>query len=149
METTSRGGGAHPRSDATIRTLVVSQHEAVRRHLVAYLGRSPHLNVDGLPYGPGVVVRVQPDVLVLDLGQLSPSSIRRAIDEAVDVGAGLIALASMPDVHVERRVLEAGGLYRLKGAGADRLAEAVREVAILSRPLATSIMGGNGAAAPL
>jgi len=153
--------GTNPQSYGTclaagpsIRTLVISQHEVVRRQLVAYLSRSPYLTVEGDMFHADTILQVRPDVLVLDLSQLGPSSIRQALEAATSIGAGLIALASMPDVHVERLVREAGGLYRLKAAGADHLAEAVREVAILSKPLAspmatTSRCPSNGASAPI
>ncbi len=124
-------------AEPTIRTLVISQHEVVRRQLVAYLSRSPYLSVEGKVFEPEVIERVRPDVLVLDLSQLDAASIRQATDAVIAIGAGLIALASMPDVHVERLVRDAGGEYRLKAAGADHLAEAVRQVAPPSKPLAT------------
>jgi DNA-binding NarL/FixJ family response regulator len=131
--------GARLAAEPTIRTLVVSQHEVVRRQLVAYLSRSPYLTVQGEVFEPDVIERVRPDVLVLDLSQLDADSIRRATDAVIATGGGLIALASMPDVHVERLVREAGGEYRLKAAGADHLAEAVREMALLAKPLAAPV----------
>ena len=136
MGTHTLSSGASLAADPSIRALVISQHEVVRRQLVAYLSRSPYLVVEGERFDADVIRRAMPDVLVLDLSQLGEASIRQAIDAVIATGAGLIALASMPDVHVERLVREAGGLYRLKAAGADRLAEVVREVAIVSKPLA-------------
>jgi DNA-binding NarL/FixJ family response regulator len=114
---------------ATVRTLVLSQHEVVRRQLVAYLDRSPDLAVKGEPFTPEAIINAQPDVLVLDLSQLGPASVRAAIEAAHRVRARLIALASIREPADERIVTNAGGLYRLKSAGADGLAEVVREVA--------------------
>jgi hypothetical protein len=50
------------------------------------------------------------------------------------VGAHLIALASMRELADERAVTVAGGLYRLKSAGADGLAEIVQDVAAQPAP---------------
>jgi DNA-binding NarL/FixJ family response regulator len=120
---------------ATVQTLVISQHDAVRRLLVAYLGRSPDLVVQGEPFAPETILQTRPDVLVLDLSQLGRAGLRAAIDAAQRIGAHLIALASMRDADDEQTVLGAGGMYRLKSAGADGLAETVRAVA--SRPAAS------------
>ncbi len=110
---------------AVRRVLVVSQHEAVRRQLVAYLSRSPALAVDGEPFAPELVARARPDVLVVDLSQLGRDNLRRAVEGAESVGARLIALASIREPADEELVRQAGGLYRLKSAGADGLAEVV------------------------
>ena len=118
----------------TVQTLVLSQHEVVRRQLVAYLGRSPDLAVKGDPFTPDAILQAHPDVLVLDLSQLGPAGLRSAIEAAQRVGARLIALASIREPADEQLVARAGGLYRLKSAGADGLAEVVREVA--SQPIA-------------
>lgn len=153
MGTSPYSPSARLAAEPLIRTLVISQHELVRRQLVAYLRLSPYLEVVGDVFDPDTILQNRPDVLVLDLSQLGPCSVRQAIDAVICTGAGLIALASMPDVHIERMVREAGGLYRLKSASAERLAEAVREVAILSKPLATPIVMGrcnpNGASPSL
>ena len=117
---------------AVIRTLVISQHEAVRRQLVMYLSRSPMLSVHGEPFTPGAIVDAQPDVLVLDLSRLGPVGLRQALEASQLVGARLVALASMYDPADQLAVIGAGGLYRLKSAGEDGLAEVVRDVA--SRP---------------
>jgi DNA-binding NarL/FixJ family response regulator len=113
----------------TVQTLVLSQHDVVRRQLVAYLGRSPDLAVSGEPVTTEAIIGARPDVLVLDLSQLGPAGLRSAIDAAEHVGAHLIALASIREPADEQLVTSAGGLYRLKSAGADGLAEVVREVA--------------------
>jgi DNA-binding NarL/FixJ family response regulator len=110
---------------AVRRVLVVSQHEAVRRQLVAYLSRSPALAVDGEPFAPELVARARPDVLVVDLSQLGRDNLRRAVEGAESVGARLIALASIREPADEELVRQAGGLYRLKSASADGLAEVV------------------------
>ena len=122
---------------AGIRTLVISQHEAVRRQLVTYLSRSPALVVSGDTFSPEAVVQAHPDVLVLDLSQLGQEGLRQAIDAARRVGARLVALASMHELANERAVAGAGGLYRLKSAGADGLAEIVRDVA--SQPVSPAM----------
>jgi DNA-binding NarL/FixJ family response regulator len=114
---------------AAVRTLVISQHEAVRRQLVANLGRSPALAVSGAAFTPEAIVRAEPDVLVLDLSQLGQAGLRDALDAAGRVSARLIALASMRDPSDERAVTEFGGHYRLKAAGADGLAEAIQDAA--------------------
>ena len=54
---------------------------------------------------------------------------RQAIAAAQRVGAHLIALASLRELADERAVTGAGGLYRLKSAGADGLAEIVIDAA--------------------
>jgi DNA-binding NarL/FixJ family response regulator len=127
---------------ATVRTLVLSQHEVVRRQLVAYLSRSPELAVDGEPVTPEAIVNARPDVLVLDLSQLGPTQVRAAIDAAQHVGARVIALASIREPADEQMVIRAGGLYRLKSAGADGLAEIVKDVAAQSRSVARSGIDG-------
>jgi DNA-binding NarL/FixJ family response regulator len=114
---------------AVVRTLVISQHEAVRRQLVAYLSRSAALSVRGDSYTPEAILRARPDVLVLDLSQLGEARLAAALDAARRVGARPIALASMREPADERLVIEAGGLYRLKAAGADGLAEIVQQLA--------------------
>jgi DNA-binding NarL/FixJ family response regulator len=119
-----------------VRTLVISQHEAVRHQLVAYLGRSSALAVRGVPFSPGAILEARPDVLVLDLSQLGQPALRAALDSTRRIGAHVIALASMRDPVDERAVTSVGGLYRLKSAGADGLAETVRDVA--ARPLPPS-----------
>jgi len=100
---------------------------------VAYLGRSPALAVSGEPFTPEVIIAARPDVLVLDLSQLGSASLRAAIDAAQRVGAHLIALASIREPADEQIVTSAGGLYRLKSAGADGLAEVVQQVADQAR----------------
>lgn len=118
---------------AVVRTLVISQHEAVRRQLVTYLSRTPALSVSGDAFTPEAIVRAHPDVLVLDLSQLGQAGLGTALDAARRVDAYLIALASMRDLSDERAVTDFGGLYRLKSAGADGLAEIVQDVARKSR----------------
>ena len=134
-------GGARGVPAATIRTLVLSQHEAVRRQLVAYLGRSPALAASGEPFAPEAIARALPDVLVLDLSRLGPADLEAAIEAARLVGARLIALASMPEPADEARVRRAGGTYRLKAAGADGLAEVV--LAAARGPAADGPAGGR------
>ena len=127
--TRANGGNVGGASDAGVTTLVISQHDAVRRQLVTYLGRSPALTISGDAFSPEAIIRAHPDVLVLDLSQLGRDGLRQAIDAAQRVGAHLIALASMRDLADERAVTVAGGLYRLKSAGADGLAEIIQDVA--------------------
>ena len=113
--------------------LVMSQHDGVRRQLVAYLGRSPSLRVSGDLFSPEAIVQARPDVLVLDLSQLEHGELRQAIDAVRQVGARLIALASMRDLADERAVTGAGGVYLLKTAGADGLADIVKDAAASPR----------------
>jgi len=129
-----RKSAAHaaPYQAAIVQALVISQHEAVRQQLVAYLSRSPNLAVHGEPFAADAILRARPDVLVLDLSQLGQAGLRAAIDAAQRVGARLIALASMREPADEQLVRSAGGMYRLKSAGADGLAELIRIAA--SRP---------------
>ena len=117
------------KSTTVRRALVISQHEAVRRQLVAYLSRSSTLIVSGEPFAPELIARARPDVLIVDLSRLGPDNLRRAIDAARGVGARLIALASIRELADERLVRQAGGLYRLKSAGPDGLAEIVLDTA--------------------
>jgi DNA-binding NarL/FixJ family response regulator len=119
---------------ATVQTLVLSQHDVVRRQLVSYLSRSPGLAVRGEPFTPEAIVRAHPDVLVLDVSRLGQSGLHEAIDAARIVGARLIALASIREPADEQRVTEIGGLYRLKSAGADGLAEIVKDIAVQPAP---------------
>jgi len=109
--------------------LVISQHEIVRQQLVAYLRRSASFAVRGAELSVGAIVRAQPDVLVLDLSRVSADHLREALDASRGVGARVIGLASMHEPAVERAVLETGGLYRLKSAGADGLADLVHAAA--------------------
>ncbi len=114
----------------------MSQHDAVRRQLVIYLGRSPALAVSGDAFSPDAIVQADPDVLVLDLSQLGRDQLRQALDTVHLTGARLIALASIREPADEREVINAGGLYRLKSAGADGLAEIVRDLACQAPPRA-------------
>lgn len=116
-------------ADGVVQVLVISQHDAVRRQLVAYLGRSPSLLVSGDELSAEAIARTRPAVLVLDLSQLGNNGLRLALDAAESVGARVIALASIHEPAAERAVIAAGGLYRLKSAGADGLADTVRDVA--------------------
>ena len=115
-----------------VQTLVVSQHEAVRQQLVMYLSRSAALAVTGAAFSPAAIVDAHPDVLVLDLSQLRLVDLRDALDAARHIGAHLIALASLRDPRAEEMVLEAGGRYQLKAAGANGLAEMVLDA--MSQP---------------
>jgi DNA-binding NarL/FixJ family response regulator len=112
-----------------VRTLVISQHSVVRRQLVACLGRSPTLEVAGEPFSVQAILDAEPDVVILDLSQLVDGDLYAAIDAVSRVGARLIALASIGDPADRDAVLGAGGIYRLKSAGADGLAEMVRDIA--------------------
>jgi hypothetical protein len=111
-----------------VQTLVVSQHAAVREQLVMYLSRSPALAVTGAAFSAAAIVEARPDVLVLDLSQLRLVDLRDALEAAQRVGARLIALASLLDPRAEELVVNAGGRYQLKAAGANGLDEMVREV---------------------
>jgi len=122
-------GDVRGASPASVTTLVISQHETVRRQIVTYLSRSLALAVRGDAYSPEAIIQAHPDVLVLDLSQLGQEHVRQAIDAAQLVGARLIALASMHELADERAVTGAGGLYRLKSAGGDELAEIVQDLA--------------------
>jgi DNA-binding NarL/FixJ family response regulator len=125
----NKGTGTRTGTDvAVVRTLVISQHEAVRQQLVTYLGRSPALDVRGTAFTPEAIVHARPSVLVLDLSRLGESGLRDALDAARLVNARVIALASLCDPADERAIVDFGGLYRLKSAGADRLAEAIQEI---------------------
>jgi len=73
-------------------------------------------------------VQADPDVLVLDLSRLGHDQLRRALDTVRLTGTRLVALASIREPADEREVIDAGGLYRLKSAGADGLAEIVRDL---------------------
>lgn len=111
-----------------IRVLVISQHEVVRCQLVAYLGRSSSLCVTGDEFSPDAIEQARPDVLVLDLSRIGPDDLHQAIDAVTRSGGKLIALASLRVPADEAAVLAVGGLYRLKSAGADGLAEVVSAV---------------------
>src|SRR5690242_466753 len=125
--------GVQSASTDQVRVLVLSQHDAVRLQLVMYLGRSPSLAVSGDAFSADTILQAEPDVLVLDLSQLGHEHLRQAIDATHRTGARLIALASIREPTAERAVIEAGGLYRLKSAGADGLAEVVGELAAQAR----------------
>ena len=118
--------------DCAVRTLVISQHDAVLQQLVMYLSRSPVLAVTGAAFSPAGIADAHPDVLVLDLSRLGLADLRDAIEVSQLVGARLIALASLRDPRAEELVLQAGGRYQLKVAGANGLAELVLET--MARP---------------
>jgi hypothetical protein len=107
----------------------MSQHEAVRGQLVAYLGRSASGAVSGASFSPDVIVCVEPDILVLDLSQIGWDGLRRAIVAVQHVGARFIALASIREPADESAVVAAGGRYCLKSAGPGDLADIVRDLA--------------------
>jgi DNA-binding NarL/FixJ family response regulator len=115
--------------DGRVQVLVISQHDDVRRQLVAYLDRSSSLRVGGDELSADAIIQARPAVLVLDLSQLGTDGLHLALGAAQAVGARVIALASIGDPLAERAVVAAGGLYRLKSAGADGLAEMVRDTA--------------------
>jgi len=112
-----------------VRALVISQHDAVRHQLVEYLSRSQALAVRGERFSAEAIIAAGPDVLILDLSRLGADGLSQAIAAARQVGAGLIALASIRDAADEQAVLDVGGRYCLKSAGAGGLAETVREMA--------------------
>ena len=128
-----RASGVPSPSAEHTHILVMSQHDAVRRQLVIYLGRSPALAVSGDAFSLDAILKAAPDVLVLDLSQLSRENLHQALDAVQSIGARLIALASIREPAVERDVVDAGGLYRLKSAGSDGLAETVGELACQAR----------------
>ena len=124
--------GEHDRRsapDGLVPVLVISQHDLVRRQLVAYLDRSPSLRVCGDELSAEAIIRTRPAVLVLDLSQIGANGLQTALGAAQRVGARVIALASILEPAQESAVVAAGGLYRLKSAGADGLADIVRETA--------------------
>jgi chemotaxis response regulator CheB len=130
-KTGTRENGACGAPAGLTHVLVISHHEAVRRQLVAYLHRSSSsFDISGDELSSGAILRTRPDVLVLDLSQIGRAGLRQALDAARHVGARVIALASIRDADDERAVTEAGGLYRLKIAGADGLADIVSDAAL-------------------
>ncbi|MCC7367378.1 MAG: hypothetical protein IT306_03085 [Chloroflexi bacterium] len=135
---------AHYALGCAVQTLVVSQHDAVRQQLVMYLSRSPALAVTGSAFSPRAIIDAHPDVLVLDLSQLGLAELRAAIEATEDVGARLIALASLRDPRAEELVLHAGGRYQLKSAGPNGLAEQVR-TAMVNPPCGADIAGASAA----
>ncbi|MCC6179292.1 MAG: response regulator transcription factor [Chloroflexi bacterium] len=108
-----------------VRALVLSEHEAVRRELVAYLARTAGLEVTGDHFSVDGIRAVHPQVVVLDLSRLSHRNLVDALAAAGQVGARIVALASVSEPSEERAVTRAGGLYRLKAGGADGLAETI------------------------
>ena len=62
--------------DCAVRTLVISQHDAVLQQLVMYLSRSPVLAVTGAAFSPAGIADAHPDVLVLDLSRLGLADLR-------------------------------------------------------------------------
>jgi DNA-binding NarL/FixJ family response regulator len=141
---------AHVRPRAAVRALVLSEHEAVRRQLVAYLGRAPGVEAIGRPFAVDAIREAHPEVVVLDLSRLGRGDLGRAIAAAGEVGARLIALASVREAADEREVLRAGGAYLLKAVGADGLAAVVAAsalpVASPARPAAVAAGAERGAA---
>lgn len=121
----------------------MSQHDAVRRQLVIYLAHSSALAVTGDAFSREAIVQTHPDVLVLDLSQIGRDQLRLALDAVHLTGARLIALASIREPVVEREITAAGGLYRLKSAGADGLAETVGELAGQARSRGACTLGGR------
>lgn len=111
-----------------INMLVISQHDAVRRELVEYLRRTPGMSACGEAFSTSAIFRSRPDVLVLDLSQISTNDLQKAFTVARHVGARLIALASMPDPAIEQQVLAAGGTYCLKSADPGGLAKIIGDL---------------------
>lgn len=111
-----------------IRTLVISQHDAVRRPLVAYLNRTPGLFATGDVFGVEAVLKARPEVIVLDLSGIRRADLIALVDVVGRIGARLIALASLGDPADCEIVQRAGGIYRLKAAGAAGLDEIVRDI---------------------
>ena len=133
----SNRAGDQPASHARIRTFVVSQHDDVRRQLALCLSRSPRLDVRGDAFSTDTIISGRPDVLVLDLGQLSRADLFDAIDAARRVDAHLIGLASMHDTAVEHAITAAGGLYHLKLIGEAELVATILDLAAAPTSSAT------------
>jgi DNA-binding NarL/FixJ family response regulator len=125
QETISTQSGTGCPSDRPVQVLVISQHDVVRRQLVAYLTRSRGLAVHGDAFSLDAIEQARPDVLVLDLSQLGAGRLQELLAHVQQSGARLIALASLRSDADARAIFEAGGLYRLKSAGADGLADMV------------------------
>ena len=111
-------------SAAAVQTLVLSQHDAVRRQLVDHLARSPRLAVSG-GADPDLIRRTHPRVLVVDLSGVDSLMLEQVLALSTAIGTRLVALASVRDVAQERQVVGAGGTYLLKTVGASGLAQAI------------------------
>lgn len=115
-----------------IRVMVLSGHDTVRRQLVATLGRSRALVVVGA--APSVLAaraeaeRARPNVLVVDLSDLDARGFTAMVALSHDLGARLVALASIAEPAEQQRVQEAGGVYLLKTIGNSQLVDAVLAV---------------------
>jgi len=128
----------HRPTAGLLHVLVISQHEIVRRQLVAYLSRSASFDVSGDGFSVGAIARSHPDVLVLDVSRLTTTQLRQALDVTQQLGTRVVALASIYEAAVEHAVTQAGGLYRLKSAGADGLANIVHATATATAVQASS-----------
>lgn len=104
---------------------MLSQHDGVRRHLVEHLARSPRLDVAGGACEVEAVRGAGAGTIVLDLSRVEQAALDGVLAAAAEVGARVVALASIRDTEQERAVLAAGGVYRLKAVGDGDLAEII------------------------
>jgi DNA-binding NarL/FixJ family response regulator len=115
-----------------IRVMVVDDHPVVRQGLAAALEDEPDLEVVGSANSAeaalGLLSRVQPDVLLLDLelpGMDGVAAIPRLL-EANPGGQIVVFTAYATDERVFGAIRAGARGYLLKGAGAAEIAQAVR-----------------------
>jgi len=152
-----------PARDATIRVLVVDDHEVVRRGLLAFLDIEPDIDVVGEARGGAEALDLlasmesegrRPDVIVMDL-QMAPidgiESTRqvRALYDDIEV----VALTSFAEEERVHAALQAGASgYVLKDSEADDVAAAVRAAhrgelqidPVVARLLMSALREGQG-----
>jgi NarL family two-component system response regulator LiaR len=119
-------------TDATIRVMLVDDHDMVRRGLATFLMAKPDLDLVG-EAADGyealeVCAKVKPDVILMDLvmpgmdGAEATRSIRQRWPETQ-----VIALTSFQEKQLIRDALEAGAIgYLLKNVTVEELAAAIR-----------------------
>ena len=117
---------------ATIRVMIVDDHDMVRRGLSVFLGVSPDLELVGEARdgheAMAVCERVQPDVILMDLvlPKMSGTEATRAIRRRWPQ-IRVIALTSFQEKDIVREALAAGAIgYLLKNVSMTDLAAAIR-----------------------
>ncbi|SFS47110.1 response regulator [Marininema halotolerans] len=120
----------------TIRTLIVDDHEMVRRGLVAYLMTQPDIELVGEAASGHEAVtllsKTQPDVVLMDLVMENMDGVEATKEAArVSPNTRVVVLTSYLNDDKLFPVLEAGAFsYILKTSRAPEIAEAIRKAAI-------------------
>jgi hypothetical protein len=114
--------------------MVVGSSAPLRTQLVGDLGRWLDMRVVDGGSSAEHIGELRPRVLLLDLSMLADAEIAAIFDAAVGSRSRIVALSSVPDAVMERKVREAGGVFALKVASRGRLTEAIQNAARAERP---------------